>query len=87
MLRGRRWYSAHREHLYQWLVRGGFSHARTTLGYLCWSLAVVLPLLLLAVSLPSSAPTASLVGLSMGAMAWLAGKRLVPRHVRHAGRS
>ena len=28
IVRGRRWYSAHREHLYQWLVRSGFSPCR-----------------------------------------------------------
>lgn len=28
---------AHREHLYQWLVRSGASHARVTLGYAAWT--------------------------------------------------
>lgn len=44
ILRGRRWYSAHREHLYQWAVRSGWSHARVSLAYalsvaLLWTLA------------------------------------------------
>ncbi|GAA0706949.1 glycosyltransferase family 4 protein [Dokdonella soli] len=43
MLRGRRWYSAHREHLYQWLVRCGFSHARVVALYMGWNLLIVLP--------------------------------------------
>ena len=43
MLRGRRWYSAHREHLYQWLVRCGHSHARVVLFYSSWNLLIVLP--------------------------------------------
>lgn len=43
MLCGRRWYSAHREHLYQWLVRRGWSHARTVALYMAWSLLIVLP--------------------------------------------
>lgn len=43
MLGGRRWYSAHREHLYQWLVRGGWSHARTVTCYMAWNLLIVLP--------------------------------------------
>lgn len=43
MLRGRRWYSAHREHLYQWLVRRGGSHARTVALYMAWNLLIVLP--------------------------------------------
>ena len=45
MLRGRRWYSAHREHLYQWLVRSGFSHARVVAFYMGWNLFIVLPVL------------------------------------------
>ncbi|MHC1480589.1 glycosyltransferase family 4 protein [Frateuria aurantia] len=36
MVRGRRWTQPHREHLYQWLVRCGHSHARVSLGYLAW---------------------------------------------------
>lgn len=47
MARGRRWYSAHREHLYQWLVRSGWSHARTVGWYLGWNLFVVAPALAL----------------------------------------
>lgn len=43
MLRGRRWYSAHREHLYQWLVRSGFSHAQVVALYMAWNLLLVLP--------------------------------------------
>jgi UDP-N-acetylmuramyl pentapeptide phosphotransferase/UDP-N-acetylglucosamine-1-phosphate transferase len=45
MLRGRRWYSAHREHLYQWLVRSGRSHARVVGWYMAWNLVVVVPVL------------------------------------------
>lgn len=43
VLRGRRWYSAHREHLYQWLVRCGHSHARVVALYMGWNLVIVLP--------------------------------------------
>lgn len=45
MLRGRRWYSAHREHLYQWMVRAGMSHARVVAWYMGWNMLVVAPLL------------------------------------------
>ncbi len=44
MLRGRRWYTPHREHLYQWLVRRGATHARVATGYLAWNLLVTAPL-------------------------------------------
>ncbi|MEO8011018.1 MAG: hypothetical protein ABI650_05185, partial [Dokdonella sp.] len=43
MLRGRRWYSAHREHLYQWLVRSGRSHAQVVMFYMGWNVLVALP--------------------------------------------
>jgi UDP-N-acetylmuramyl pentapeptide phosphotransferase/UDP-N-acetylglucosamine-1-phosphate transferase len=43
IVRGRRWYSAHREHLYQWLVRSGFSHAGVVALYMGWNLVIVLP--------------------------------------------
>jgi UDP-N-acetylmuramyl pentapeptide phosphotransferase/UDP-N-acetylglucosamine-1-phosphate transferase len=45
MLRGRRWYSAHREHLYQWMTRAGMSHARVVGWYMGWNLFVVAPVL------------------------------------------
>lgn len=37
VLSGRRWYRAHREHLYQWMVRTGMTHTRVTLIYACWT--------------------------------------------------
>ncbi len=45
MLRGRRWYRAHREHLYQWMVRTGMSHARVVAYYTVWNIVVVIPAL------------------------------------------
>ncbi len=45
MLRGRRWYSAHHEHLYQWMTRSGMSHARVVAWYMAWNLCVVAPVL------------------------------------------
>ncbi|MDR3389841.1 MAG: glycosyltransferase family 4 protein [Rudaea sp.] len=45
MLRGRHWYSAHREHLYQWMARAGMSHARVVGWYMGWNLLIVLPVL------------------------------------------
>lgn len=46
MCSGRRWWRAHREHLYQWLVRSGHSHAKVVMMVQVWNLMVVLPLLL-----------------------------------------
>lgn len=46
--RGRRWYSAHREHLYQWLVRKGATHRQVGIGYAMWNVVVCAPLAVLA---------------------------------------
>jgi len=37
-LKTRRWYTAHRSHLYQWLIRMGHSHTRVSLFYAFWTL-------------------------------------------------
>lgn len=91
MLRGRRWYSAHREHLYQWLARCGGSHARVVAWYLAWNLLIVVPVVawinrgsnLLMSSADSriaewSAPSgagAAVAVYLLGVAAWWAGKR------------
>lgn len=41
MARGARWWRPHREHLYQWLVRCGWSHARVAWLYFAWSMLLV----------------------------------------------
>lgn len=47
MLRGERWYSAHREHIYQRLVQKGASHARVTLLIIGANLFFILPMVML----------------------------------------
>lgn len=86
MLRGRRWYSAHREHLYQWLVRGGRRH-RTVVGwYMGWNLAIVAPTLCWIHRVPESdmaatpvlmqpATHALVVVYSLALVLWCCGKR------------
>lgn len=44
LLRGRRWWHPHREHLYQWLARSSGSHRQPLLAYLAWNLLLALPL-------------------------------------------
>jgi UDP-N-acetylmuramyl pentapeptide phosphotransferase/UDP-N-acetylglucosamine-1-phosphate transferase len=79
MLRGRRWYSAHREHLYQWLVRRGRSHARTVTLYMAWNLLIVLPVVYWMNRSPEAragtgiGAAAALYGLAV--MLWWCGKR------------
>ena len=45
VMRGRRWWRAHNEHLYQWLTRSGHTHLQVSLGYFTWT-ATLIPLLL-----------------------------------------
>lgn len=75
MLRGRRWYSAHREHLYQWLVRVWGSHTRVAAAYVGWNLLVVAPLLI-ALRFRLLPPLETVVGVYVAAAClWWAGKR------------
>jgi hypothetical protein len=80
MLRGRRWYSAHREHLYQWLVRCGFSHARVVALYMGWNLFVVVPVLyVINRSDASASPVGGFAGMlavyALALLLWVFGKR------------
>jgi Fuc2NAc and GlcNAc transferase len=74
MLRGRRWYSAHREHLYQWLAHD-LDHARVVAFYALWNILLVAPALLISefVDGYETAITASVYALGIGV--WFVGKR------------
>lgn len=89
LLRGRRWHQPHREHLYQWLVRSGSSHAQVAAGYFVWTAVLVPGLLALravahasdwAQANPRLADSLYFIGwpaatLGIAALIWLAGKR------------
>lgn len=85
--RGRRWYHAHREHLYQWLVRSGSSHARIVSYYMAWNLLLIAPLALLAASsssvLPGAAAAAAAYAIGVGVW-WRARVALVAGARRRA---
>ena len=91
MLSGRRWYSAHREHLYQWLVRSGFNHVRVTLLYVGWNLLVVTPALLWvatsAEQRATTARTALVIVYALASVLWIVGKRYCLSMNRRALRS
>lgn len=73
--RGRQWYSAHREHLYQWLARRQRSHAGVARGYLWWNLLIATPFAWLALShLRWAAPITMLVYITAAAV-WFALKQ------------
>ncbi|WP_199098406.1 glycosyltransferase family 4 protein [Dyella sp. ASV21] len=86
MASGRRWHTAHREHLYQWLVRSGFTHATGGACYLAWNLVVAAPLAVLAWAWPvGSVPV--FMGTYLVAMtAWIFMKRQCLGRVLHKGR-
>lgn len=85
MLLGRRWYTAHREHLYQWLVRRGRTHAQVDALFLGWNLLIVLPLYVL-VTRDLLAPLPALLAASvLGAAAWWQARRVLLRQARAYG--
>jgi len=85
MLRGRRWYTAHREHLYQWLVRSGFSHGTTGCLYLSYNVVLVAPAAWLALRHPDLGP-ATCAGLYLATtLAWWAGRRYCLRRIARGG--
>lgn len=80
MLLGRRWYAAHRSHLYQWWVRRGASHVRVSLAYALFSLLVVLPSMILALSRPGLRLPITCAVYALAAALWLWGRaRLLHR--------
>ena len=79
-VRGRRWYSAHREHLYQWLVRRGSTHARAGMVYMAWNLLLAAPTAWLAWSHTRLALPISIVAYLVAAACWLMLKRRCLRH-------
>jgi UDP-N-acetylmuramyl pentapeptide phosphotransferase/UDP-N-acetylglucosamine-1-phosphate transferase len=83
ILRGRRWYSAHREHLYQWLVRCGMSHAGAGSAYMAWNLLVALPLAALAWWYPVAGWGTCLLTYLAATLAWLSIKHRCLRRDLH----
>lgn len=72
---GQRWYTPHRQHLYQWLVRVKWSHARTDVAYMSWNLVVVAPLAWLAARWPDHGFVPCLIAYGVSAVVWGFGKR------------
>jgi UDP-N-acetylmuramyl pentapeptide phosphotransferase/UDP-N-acetylglucosamine-1-phosphate transferase len=86
MLRGRRWHTAHREHLYQWLVRSDATHAQADAAYLAWNLLIVAPLTWLACSHLRIALPITIVLYLTAAAVWLTLKRRCLRRNLSGGR-
>ena len=72
---GQRWYAPHRQHLYQWLVRVNWSHARTDVAYMIWNLAIAAPLAALAARWPAYGPWCCIAAYAAAIAVWHTGKR------------
>lgn len=84
LLRGRRWYRPHREHLYQWIARASGSHARAASLYVAWNLLLVAPALLLMRARPALAWPLAAAVLVAAVLAWWLGKRACLRAAKNA---
>jgi Fuc2NAc and GlcNAc transferase len=82
ILAGKRWYTAHREHLYQWMVRAGFSHARTDAMYLLWNLIIVAPATWAALHWPDSGLWLCAAVYVSACAVWFTGKRMCLAAIR-----
>jgi UDP-N-acetylmuramyl pentapeptide phosphotransferase/UDP-N-acetylglucosamine-1-phosphate transferase len=83
ILGGRRWYTAHREHLYQWIVRRGHTHAVAAAWYAGWNLLVAAPLTVLAWEIPGMGLVACIVTYVIAATVWLVAKRRMIQRDRY----
>jgi Fuc2NAc and GlcNAc transferase len=70
VLRGERWYNAHRQHLYQQLIEYGWAHGRVALFYQTINLTLVLPGIVVAAKFPELAwPVLTVLSLGL-ILAW-----------------
>jgi UDP-N-acetylmuramyl pentapeptide phosphotransferase/UDP-N-acetylglucosamine-1-phosphate transferase len=78
----RRWYTAHREHLYQWLARSGWGHTRTTLTYLACTAGIAVVVLLIGPLQTAHMLIAAFVVYACGAIVWRLGRDRVLARAR-----
>jgi UDP-N-acetylmuramyl pentapeptide phosphotransferase/UDP-N-acetylglucosamine-1-phosphate transferase len=83
ILGGRRWYTAHREHLYQWIVRRGHTHVVGARWYVGWNLLMAAPLAVLAWEIPGIGLAACIVTYAVAAAVWLMAKRRMIQRDRY----
>lgn len=83
--RGKRWYTAHREHLYQWLVRCRCTHAMAGGLYMLWNLLVAAPVAVWAACRPALAPWLCLTIYVVASGIWWRARRICLDKVRRKG--
>lgn len=72
---GQRWSVPHRQHLYQWLARVNWGHARVDAAYLAWNVVVVAPLAWSAARWPARGAWFVVAAYAAAAAAWHVGKQ------------
>lgn len=82
---GRSWHRAHREHLYQWMVRRGATHAGVDARYLAWNLLVAAPAAWWIATHPQGGLPVAAVVYAMATLLWLVMKRRCLRRSRLGG--
>jgi len=76
--RGTRFWERHQDHLYQWLIRGGWSHARVATAWIVWNMAVVVPALWYAMHKPAHDGIIAVIVYAFGMFIWI-----IARHRQH----
>lgn len=70
VFRRERWYTAHRQHLYQRMIADGWTHGRVAMLYQAVNLALVLPGIVVAVRFPGIAWVVALALVSVFVLGW-----------------
>ncbi len=83
-LAGRHFWKRHREHLYQWLIRTGWSHARVFRTWLAWNVLIVLPALAVAQRATTAGWYCAAIVYAFGMVIWILSKRRLVRRARSA---
>lgn len=81
-IRGRRWYTAHREHTYQWLIRSGLSHPEVAAVYMAWNLLLVSPLIVVGIHRPGWQPALTAGAYVLALLAWAGARKWCMRRAR-----
>lgn len=69
--RGTRFWQRHQDHLFQWLIRGGWSHPRVVTAWFAWNMAVVVPAIWYSLHKPEHDWMIALIVYAFGMSIWI----------------
>ncbi|HKX57327.1 MAG TPA: hypothetical protein VJN01_14550, partial [Xanthomonadales bacterium] len=75
VIRGERWYTPHKQHIYQRLIANGWSHNRVMWLYQLINFLLVVPVIVVAVSYPEIAEAVAILATFALALAWFTALR------------